>query len=108
MEFFDLDQIDKNKYFREAEKYLKDANLECFKIDRDRFAFMYNDGLIKIYFVPFYKKTVSKEQLLRAKANPQIVITNDRYTPRKRGEPEMTRENGHMLLLAHAEDMLLW
>ena len=105
MKYIDLDQIDKSKYYREAEQYLREENLDCFKIDKDRFAFLYNDGLVKLYFVPFYKKTVTREQLQRAKKNPLIVITNDRDTKRKKGEPEMTRENGYLLLMAHVEDM---
>lgn len=101
---FNLDQIDKEKYYQEAEVYLKNNNLECLKIDRDKFSVLTKEGFVKIHFQPFYKKTVSKEQLLRAKRTPRIVITNDRYSSVKKGECGMTRENGHLLITLHKED----
>lgn len=93
-----MDTIDKNAYYKKAEEILKEQNLSSFKIDKDRIGFLSRDMFIKIYFLPFSKKTVSNEELLRAKKVENIVITNDRFSKRKAGEPYPTRENGYILL----------
>ncbi len=95
---FNMNTIDKNKYYKEAESFLKENNLDFLIIDKERFGFLSKDNLVKIYFLPFSKKTVSDKELLRAKNFKNIVFTNDRFTKRKAGEPYQTRENGYLLL----------
>lgn len=95
---FNMDSIDKSVYYKKAEEFLNEHNLECFKIDKDRFGFLSRDNLIKVYFLPFCKKTVTNKELLKAKEIENIVFTNDRFSKRKAGEPYQTRENGYLLL----------
>lgn len=93
-----MDALDKNAYYKKAEEILKEKNLNSFKIDKDRIGFLSRDMLIKIYFLPFSRKTVPNEELLRAKKVENIVITNDRFSKHRGGEPYPIRENGYMLL----------
>ena len=86
----------KNAFYDMAEEYLAENDLECLKIDRDRFSYAGKEKIVKIYFLPFNKKTVSREQLARAKTLDKVVITNDRYSRQKPGTVIPTRENGYI------------
>lgn len=86
----------KATFYKQAEEYLAENDLECLKIDRDRFAYSGKDHIVKIYLLPFNKKTVSREQLARAKTLDKVVIMNDRYSRPKPGTVIPTRENEYI------------
>lgn len=86
----------KNKYYERAEKYLAENGLECMQISRSIFTVSGAEGIVKVHLLPFTKDTVSREQLLRAKALKHVTITNDRYSRHKKGTVIQTRENGYV------------
>lgn len=94
----------KEIYYKMAEEYLVKHNLECIKIDRDKFAYSGKDKIVKISFLPFSKKTVSREQLAYAKTLEHVVITNDRYSRPKKGLVVPTRENGYIKFFVGKEE----
>lgn len=102
---FDFSDESKRKYYDKANAILKENDLECLKIDTDQIAYLGKDKQIKIFLIPFTKKTVSSAALSRAKHCKDIVITNDRYSKTKQGTPKMMRENGHILLDLDEEDL---
>lgn len=94
---FDFKRESKEKYFREAEKLLKDKKLDCFQIERDRISIV-KDIIVKVYVVPFTKKEVSKEELAAVKAIPEFRVINDRYTRRSKGKDKPVKETGYFEL----------
>ena len=94
----------KTRFYDMAEEYLAENDLECLKIDRDRFAYSGKEHIVKIFLLPFNKKTVSREQLARAKEMDNVVITNDRYSRHKPGTVIATRENGYVRFSVNEED----
>lgn len=95
---FDLSDENKEKYYARAEEYIQLARMNGFEIDRERFAVLNATHQVRIYLVPFYPKKVTRKDLLHAKQLDKVVITNDRYTPRKKGASASMRENGYILL----------
>lgn len=101
---FDFSDENKEKYYIRAEEYLAEHDLRCFQIDRERFGLQGLSHKVKIYFVPFSKQTVHKDKLIYARSLEQIVITNDRFTKRKKGAYNVLRENGYVELDLDEED----
>lgn len=101
---FDFLKETKEKYFARAEKYIEENQMNGFRIDRDQIAINNSEHIVKIFFIPFYPKVVSKKALEHAKKLDKVVITNDRFTPRKKGESASMRENGYILLDMDEED----
>lgn len=101
---FDFSDENKEKYYLRAEEYMQVNGMTGFEIDRERFAALNKDHQVKIYFVPFYPKRVTRKELMHAKKLDKVVITNDRYTPRKKGDAASMRENGYILLEMDEED----
>lgn len=93
----------KAKYYARAEAFLKENNLECFSIDRARFGVIKNT-YARIDLEPFSKKTVTREELARAKATKPFVVVNDRYTKVSPMRGESLRENAYLIFELDAED----
>ena len=93
----------KTKYYNRAETFLKENNLDCFVVDRTRFGVMKNT-YARIDVEPFSKKTVTREDLKRAKDTKPFVVINDRYSrnPSMLGRP--LRENAYLLFELDMED----
>lgn len=101
---FDFSQEKKEKYYARVEEYMKLARMDGFEIDRDRFSVLNKNHQVKVYLLPFYPQKVTRKQLQHAKKLDKVKITNDRYTPRKKGAPASMRENGYILLEMDEED----
>lgn len=101
---FDLSDEKKEKYYARAEEYMQENKMTGFEIDRDRFYALNSTHQVGIYFVPFYPKKVTKKELMYAKTLDKVVITNDRFSPRKKGASASMRENGYILLEMDEED----
>lgn len=101
---FDFSKETKEKYFARAEQYIEENQMNGFRIDRDQIAVMNSAHKVKLFFVPFYPRVVDRKDLMRAKKLDKVVITNDRYTPRKPGASASMRENGYILLDLDEED----
>ena len=101
---FDFSDEKKEKYYARAEAYMKETEMTGFEIDRDRISVNNKEHQVKIYFVPFYPQKVTRKQLQYAKKLDKVVITNDRFSPRKKGAPASMRENGYILLEMDEED----
>ena len=101
---FDFDnQEKKNKYYVRAAAYLKENNLECFAIDRSAFGVIRNT-YARINLEPFSKKTVTKEELARAKATKPFVVVCDRYSRRSPATANPLRETAYLLFELDPED----
>ena len=83
---------------------MQENKMSGLKIDRDRFSVLNATHQVRIYFVPFYPRQVTRRELLYAKQLDKVVITNDRFTPRKKWEVGSMRENGYILLEMDEED----
>lgn len=99
-----LDKIDKEKYFQRANLLLQENGLGCFLLDKERFSVQISARKAKIHLIPFSSKTVTKEELSKAKLLDCFIIINDRYTKRKKGECGALRENAYILLDLDEED----
>lgn len=101
---FDFTDEKKQKYYTRAEQFLKENDLECFGIDRSKFGVMGN-RYTRIALHPFTKKTVSREELARAKTFAYVVVVNDRYTRKNSMEAAPLREKAYLKLPLDEEDM---
>lgn len=101
---FDFIEENKQKYYIRAEQFLHENDLECFEIDKTQFGIIGNQ-FAKIALEPFSKKTVSKEQLARAKTYSYVVVVNDRYTRKSGMEVMPLKENAYLKLPLDEEDM---
>ena len=100
---FDFAKDRKEKYYKKAEEILSEAGLNCFVINRDCFAIVKNKE-VKIYFIPFSKKTVSNEELARAKRIKNLHVVNDRNSKHDPLIGRPIRENAYILFEMDEED----
>ncbi len=96
-------QEKKDKYYRRAQEFLQEHELECFVIDRMQFGVKKNT-YARIDLELFSRKTVSRSELLKAKRLEPFVVVRDRYTRRRPMEAETTKEKAYLLFELDEED----
>ena len=101
---FDFSPEKKDKYYARGEQYLEDNAITYLHIDKTQFGVNGRTHEVRLYLIPFYRKTVTKAQLQHAKGLENIVITNDRFSRHKQGMPNPLRENGYIRLPLDEED----
>lgn len=101
---FDFSNQDKKeKYYKRGEAFLMENELTCFTVDRNSFGVMQNI-YARINLEPFSRKTVTKEELLRAKQTKPFVTVNDRFTRRNPMNASSLRENAYLVFELDEED----
>lgn len=101
---FDFNNQDKkNKYYQRAQEFLEENELESFVIDRAQFGVKQNT-YARINLEPFSKKTVTKDELARAKATKPFVVVCDRYSRRNPAAATPLRETAYLLFELDVED----
>ena len=101
---FDFDNKEKKaKYYARAQAFLQENEIECFVIDKDRFGIKQNT-YVRIDLEPFSKKTVSKDELCRAKQLKPFVVINDRFTRNRLMQGTSIRETAYLLFEIDEED----
>lgn len=96
-------QSKKDKYYARADAFLKENQLECFVIDKCAFGVIQNT-YARINLEPFSKKTVTKDELARAKATKPFVVVCDRYSKRNPASATPLRETAYLLFELDVED----
>lgn len=92
---FNFTDESKKKYFAKARSILEAAGLSCFEIDERKIT-VARDSLVKVYLMPFNKRTVSREQLSMAKKLPEFKVINDRYQKVKKGTMPPIAEHAYI------------
>lgn len=103
---FDFSNQDKKeKYYKRGEVFLKENDITCFSVDRNSFGVMQN-VYARINLEPFSRKTVSKEELQRAKSTKPFVVVNDRFTSIRPNpmKDSPLRENAYLVFELDEED----
>lgn len=94
---FDFTQEKKDKYYKAAAVLLKEAELECFKIDTKCITIVRNES-VKVYVEPFNKNTVSNKELWAAKRLPWFHVINDRFKKVPFGKEKKQFEHAYIIL----------
>lgn len=94
---FDFSKEKKEKYYKKAERILEEKELTCFGVDRERFGVQRNE-IVRVFVLPFSKKTITNHELAALKKIPGCVVVNDRYKRYSPGQNKPLFENAYIEL----------